>query len=207
MATKQKSGISSEAARKATGKRWEEWFALLNQAGAKQWSHKEIVAYLKAHHSLSSWWQQMVTNSYEKAQKGRVVGQTTETGFQLGVQKTLPIPRSNAWKLLTSTTGMRIWLGRVQGMQWEEGFAFTTHQGVMGKLRIVKPEQRLRMAWQLPNMPKPATLQVTLTTSAPGKTVIGFHLEQLTSAAWRVRLKKYWNAIVADLESKMVKAV
>ena len=39
-------GISSEAAQAKTGKSLDEWFALLDKAGAADWPHKDIAAHL-----------------------------------------------------------------------------------------------------------------------------------------------------------------
>ena len=51
--------IVDDAVKKATGKSWAGWFAVLRiVAGA--WSHEDIVAYLEDHHRLGPWWCQTV---------------------------------------------------------------------------------------------------------------------------------------------------
>ncbi len=199
MAKKKQDGVSDEAVLKATGKTWPQWFDLLNKAGAKTWSHKEIVAYLKEHAKLSAWWEQTVTVAYEKAHNKRVLGQTNDAGFQLGIQKTLPIDRASAWKLLCSTKGVALWLGKIKAMKWEEGFTYATAAETHGELRVIKPQERLRLTWQPKEMKKPATLQVTLTPSGPDKTALRFHLEKLPSADWRTQMKKHWDGVLQDL--------
>ena len=62
--TKKVDGVSSEAAKKATGYDWAEWKWILDRAGAKSWNHKEIVAYLKDNYELYGWWHQTVTVAY-----------------------------------------------------------------------------------------------------------------------------------------------
>ena len=49
-------GISSEAAQAKTGKSLDEWFALLDKAGAADWPHKEIVAHLYDVCGCPGWW-------------------------------------------------------------------------------------------------------------------------------------------------------
>jgi hypothetical protein len=58
--------ISSEAVKAKTGKDWPEWFAILDAADAQKMSHKEIVALLAEKYQVGSWWQQMVTVTYEQ---------------------------------------------------------------------------------------------------------------------------------------------
>jgi hypothetical protein len=132
--TKRLDGVSSEAAQKATGRSWSEWVSILDKAGAKNWNHKEIVAFLKDNHGLSGWWQQTVTVAYEKAQGRRVVGQTANTGFQVGVQKTLPISLDDAWALLVSRKGVGIWLGMVGRFSLSEGRSYKTEAGIDGEI-------------------------------------------------------------------------
>jgi hypothetical protein len=50
-----------------------------------------IVAYLERDHgeATSSWWRQSITVGYEQARGKRVVGETTDTGLQVGVQKSV----------------------------------------------------------------------------------------------------------------------
>ena len=38
--------VSGESVLKGSGKNWDEWILLLNRAGARQWTHQEIVAFM-----------------------------------------------------------------------------------------------------------------------------------------------------------------
>jgi len=53
-------GISDEAVLGKTGRRKDEWFAILDQTGAQQFAHPAIVAIL-SEHGVASWWRQLVT--------------------------------------------------------------------------------------------------------------------------------------------------
>ncbi|MDQ5977623.1 MAG: hypothetical protein QG602_595, partial [Verrucomicrobiota bacterium] len=64
-AADQYGGISSAAVKKATGRTWAEWFAVLDKAGAAKLPHKEIALRLQRTHRLADWWGQMVTVGYE----------------------------------------------------------------------------------------------------------------------------------------------
>jgi hypothetical protein len=64
-----KQSISDDAVKKATGKTWKEWFALLDRLGAQKLSHEDIARLLHAGHLDSTWWSQRVTGMYERLQK------------------------------------------------------------------------------------------------------------------------------------------
>ncbi len=49
-------GISNKAIEKATGKTWEKWFAVLDNADAQKMEHKEIVNYLHNKSQIHNKW-------------------------------------------------------------------------------------------------------------------------------------------------------
>ena len=113
--------ISSESVREATGRGWEDWLETLDAAGAADWDHKEIVAYLGREHgeATSSWWRQSITVGYEQARGKRVLGETADTGFQVGVQKSVAATPAEAWELIVSRP--ELWLGEGASVNFAEG--------------------------------------------------------------------------------------
>jgi uncharacterized protein YndB with AHSA1/START domain len=196
--------ISTESVREATGRGWDDWLKTLDDAGAEDWDHKEIVAYLKREHgeATSSWWRQSITVGYEQARGKRVVGETADTGFQVGVQRSVDATVAEAWELITSRP--ELWLGEGASVTFAEGTRYQT-PGAGGEIRVVKPGDRLRLSWQPQEWSAPATLQLTLSESESGKTVIQAHLEKLPDAdareATRTRWREALERIAAAAES------
>jgi len=83
--------ISDEAVTEKTGKSWDEWFDILDTAGAQLMTHKQIVAYLVEKHGNSSWWQQMVTVTYEQA-RGLRRKHEMPSGYQISRSRTIAAP-------------------------------------------------------------------------------------------------------------------
>ncbi len=107
---KQKSaGISDEAVRARTGKGWEEWFAILDAAGAVNMGHKEIVAYLVEHHEAPGWWQQMIAVTYEQA-RGLREKHETPSGYQVSASKTVGVPVAALFQAWQDEATCRQWL-------------------------------------------------------------------------------------------------
>jgi hypothetical protein len=101
-----------EAVRSATGKGWQEWFKILDQAGAQGLDHKSIVAYLNDHFSISSWWQQQVTVTYEQVRGLRKVHEMPD-GYQISRSKTIGVPISKLYSAWIEPDLQEAWLGKV----------------------------------------------------------------------------------------------
>lgn len=193
-------GISADAVAKATGRDWDEWLDFLDALGAQQMTHKQIVGLVAADGGLSSgWWQQMVTVGYEQARGLRKVGQTADAGYQIGVQKTIPIPQDLAWELLVVGPGLEVWLGETQPLDLCKGQEYVTSNGVSGEIRSVAAGQRLRLTWSHPDLARPSTLQVMFIASGE-KTSVRFHQEKLSSQEERELMRGHWREVLSKIE-------
>jgi uncharacterized protein YndB with AHSA1/START domain len=189
--------ISSDSVREATGRGWAEWLEALDAAGAADWSHKRIVAHLEREHPEvgSGWWRQSITVGYEQARGKRAVGETADAGFQVGVQRTVTATAAEAWELITSRPGL--WLGDGASVAFAAGERYAVPAGrdapgASGEVRAVKPGERLCLTWQPEGWSAPATLQLTLAETGPGRTAIHVHLEKLPDAGARDAMRAHW---------------
>lgn len=193
--------ISDEAVRDATGRDWAEWFAVLDDMGAREMDHRAIARALQDDGLVDSgWWAQSITVAYEKQTGQRVTGETADAGFQLGAQKTIAVPAERAWELLTSPTGVEAWLGGpAPGLAFEPGETVETENGYRLEVRTVDPGSRVRMRWTPPDRDDPTTLQIYVQDNGD-RSAIRFHHEQLADADERDRMKTRWKGVLADLE-------
>jgi hypothetical protein len=83
--------LSDDTVRAATGRSWDEWFAILDEWGARDRPHKEIAAWLRSRGDISGWWSQSVTVTYEQARGIRAPGQMAD-GFAITASKTISAP-------------------------------------------------------------------------------------------------------------------
>lgn len=192
---------SADAVRDATGREWDDWFLLLDQAGAPAWDHKKIVQHLGDLQPPveSIWWRQSIAVAYEKERGKRVTGQTADAGFQVGVQRTINAASAKLWNLLVSRPSL--WLGGVSELELTKGARYEVagEEPARGEIRVVKPGERIRMTWQPEGWSAPAVLQITLTGKSEEKTALGIHLEKLPDADARKRMREHWSAILTNL--------
>jgi len=95
-------GVGGEAVREATGRDRAEWFALLDQAGAATWKHKDIASWLVTEHGVDGWWAQGVTVGYEQARGIRQPGQRQDGTFEASVSRTVELNTADALRALAA---------------------------------------------------------------------------------------------------------
>ncbi len=62
---KEEKSISDAEVKAATGRTWQEWFALLDEYGVEERGHEPTVRFLREHHKLPASWAKAVALRYE----------------------------------------------------------------------------------------------------------------------------------------------
>jgi uncharacterized protein YndB with AHSA1/START domain len=176
-------GISSAAVQAKTGKTWAEWVAILDAAGAKAMTHQEVVAHLHDQHGVGPWWQQMVTNGYEQARKGRARHQMPD-GFQVSASKTLAVPAEALFTEWHDARARARWLGR-------GGLAVTT----------ARPSKSIRLKWP----DEDSRVSVNFYVKGAGKCQVTVEHSQLKSARAAAQMKKFWAEALDRLQTRVEK--
>ena len=83
--------LSSEKLVEATGRNWDEWLEVLDQAGAMKRTHTEIARWLTDQQGVPGWWAQSITVGYERARGLREAGQRAD-GWSVTASKTVEVP-------------------------------------------------------------------------------------------------------------------
>lgn len=195
-------GISNEAVLKATKKTWDEWGKLLDESGGKKLNHRELVQIVTDTGLVSPWWAQMVTVGYEKSRGLRVLGQTADAGYQIGVQKTINLPADILWKEMLLGSLLPIWLNDSSNFKPEVGYKFIAGS-ISGEVRTLDERKKIRMRYQDAKNQKPTTLQLYFMPSGQDKTSLRFHQEKLASQKERQRMKEYWQEVCAKIEATL----
>jgi uncharacterized protein YndB with AHSA1/START domain len=198
--------VSSASVKKGTGKGWDEWVKVLRKAGATQWTHQEIVAYLKRKHRLIPWWQQGVTLGFEIATGRRVEGQNMKGEYSVTATKSLAAPAKKIWALLMSLEGQAAWLQPMSEMEFKKGAQFECEGEIFGQVRSVKPARKLRFTWQETDWRKASVAELGLVVRPGKKTILFITQSELPSVAVREALRERWKkglAAVAELLDKL----
>lgn len=166
-----------EAVRARTGKGWDEWFALLDRAGADRWRHKEIAAYLYERLGCPRWWNQMVAVGYERERGLREKNQTAD-GYQVSVSKTVGVPLPVLFAAWQDVRKRRRWLP-------EEGF----------KVRKATPDKSLRVSWADGR----ASVDVLFYAKGDERSQVSVDHRKLPDARAVEHVRRYWTDALGRL--------
>ncbi len=136
----------------------------------------------------------------------KVVSQTKDVGFQIGVRKTIAVAPQKAWDFLTSAEGFKLWLGELSSWRLEKGARYKTAEGTVGELRVVNPSPggHLRLTWQPRDWDTPSTVQVRIIPNKE-KTTISFHQEHLDGPETREAMRQRWQQVLDELAERLPK--
>lgn len=191
--------ISDEAYIDATGKTFDRWMKLLDKTSASEWDHKKIVVFLRVEFGVSDWWGQQITVDYERAIGRRVLGETKDAGFQIGVSKTLAVPREKLWRFLISGEGLKLWLGETDAFTPQPGSKYR-----FGEVRTVDPGVKIRLTYRQTEWEQSTVLQIYLDAKGKEKTSLRFHHEKLTDTEMREKMREYWKSVASKIEEAVM---
>ena len=106
---KEVAGVSTDAVARRTGKNWDDWFEVLDSAGAATLDQRGIIAILAQKHGIGPWWQQMIAVGYESL-RGKSDKPPAPDGFQINSSCTLDAPLSRVFRLWNDAGERARWL-------------------------------------------------------------------------------------------------
>ena len=163
-------GIGNDAVQSKTGKGWQQWFALLDKAGAQKMTHAEIAKHLYDKLGVPGWWNQMVAVAYEQ-QRGLREKHQKPGGYEASSSKTIHAPLSALYRAWNDPKTRSRWLG-------ESGIV----------IRKATPEKSLRITWA----DGTTSVAVNFYPKADGKSQVTLQHGKLPDATEFKKKKAYW---------------
>ena len=106
---KEAAGVSTDAVMRRTGKSWDDWFEVLDNAGAETLDQRGVVAILAQKHGIGPWWQQMIAVGYESL-RNKSDKPPAPDGFQINSSCTLDAPLPRVFRLWNDAGERARWL-------------------------------------------------------------------------------------------------
>jgi hypothetical protein len=160
----------------ATGRSWDDWFAMLDAWGAVGRGHTAIAKWLREEQDVASWWSQTITVAYERARGLRAPGENT-SGFTAGASKTVAVPVEvlfDAWMRSARSDGAL-------------------------RVRTATAPKSARFDWQ------DGSTRVNVGFEALGeaKSRVALSHERLPGAEAAAELKTFWRARLGELKAEL----
>ena len=171
---------SDEAIRERTGRGWEEWFDLLDEWGAADKTHREIARWLAGQQGIHplAWNAQAIAGSYERARRGRQVGQH-EDGFTVTATKTVAVPVERLYAAFVDSSLRERWLP----------------DGELRERTVIEPRSA-RFDWG----DGATRVHVAFAAKGDAKSIAALSHERLPDGAEAERMKTFWRERVAGLK-------
>ena len=172
-------GVGNDAVMKATGKEWDEWLRILDRAGARRMTHKDIALLLSRRCGVSGWWSQMLTVGYEQARGLRDVYQHAD-GYAANATKTYEVDVTRLFEAWSDSRTRARWLPKAP----------------LEVRRAVQPKS-IRMNW----MTGSSRVAVNFFAKGAGRSQVQVEHGKLPSTAAVARQKTYWSAALGRLKA------
>ena len=171
---------SDEAIRERTGRGWEEWFDLLDEWGAADKTHREIARWLAGQQGIHplAWNAQAIAGSYERARRGRQVGQHDD-GFTVTATKTVAVPVERLYAAFVDSSLRERWLP----------------DGELRERTVIEPRSA-RFDWG----DGATRVHVAFAAKGDAKSTAALSHERLPDGAEAERMKAFWRERVAGLK-------
>jgi uncharacterized protein YndB with AHSA1/START domain len=171
--------VSDESVRKATGRGWAEWFAILDKAGAVTWKHPDIARWVAAEYGISGWWAQGVTVGFERA-RGLRAQHERPSGFSLSATKTVNVPVERLYDAFANARQRKAWLDHTV------------------RVSSTTPPRTINFPWG-----DGSRVAVRFTSQGPAKSQVALQQDPLPDAAAVEELRAFWRAHLAALKDRL----
>jgi hypothetical protein len=173
----QLAGIKDATIQAKTGCGWEQWVYVLDQAGAREWSHRAIAEHVQQRYKTAMWWTQAVTTGYERIAGLRAVGQRRDGKFEAGKSKVFAAPVGRVYRAFRDSRLRRRWLGDVDLT-----------------VRTTVPNKSMRVTW-----PDGTSVEWYFVPKGPAKCQVAVQHVNLADRESVTRVKAYWGERLDEL--------
>jgi len=170
---------SDEKIRQRTGHGWEEWFAMLDEWGAQDRSHREIARWVAEQQGVVplAWNAQAVAASYELTRGLRQVGEKDD-GFAITASRTVTAPIERLYDAFVDAAMRERWLP----------------DAPLSERTATRPKS-VRFDWG----DGTTRVNVTFLSRDEAKSTVALEHRRLPDAGEAARLKSYWRERLVTL--------
>lgn len=164
-------GTSDASIKAKTGCTWERWVHALDYLGAKEMSHRDIVALVSKKYKIDGWWSQAVTVGYERIKGLRARGQRRDGTYEATKSRTFNVPVTTLFDAWADATTRGRWLN-----------------GERVNVRTATPPKSLRLDWS-----DRSIIAVGFLPKGKSKSAVAVQHTKLPDRETALSVKQYWS--------------
>lgn len=171
-------GVSDKAVVEATGLSWAKWLQILDKAGARNWEHKKIAAWIDDNYTdIDGWWAQTVAVGYEQVRGLRERHQQSD-GYSVSASKTMNVAVDRLYAAWSEP--------RLRG-KWLPGEKF--------EITTATPNKSLRILWS----DGKTRVEVYFYDKSQNKSQLAVQHRKLPDQKMTAQMRQYWKERLAAL--------
>lgn len=175
-------GMSDDKVKASTGRTWAQWVAVLDEAGAHAWSHREIARHVGGTRpNVSAWWAQTVTVGYERIRGLRDVGQRRGGAYDANKSRTFAVGVSTLYRMFRDARKRAAWLP----------------EGVT-RVRTSIPDKSIRADWH-----DGTQVNFYFVPKSDAKCAVAIQHGKLAGRADVEKMKTFWARRLDDLKAAL----
>lgn len=191
--------VTNEAAKAATGKTLDQWFAELDKADGLKLGRREINNRLYAQ-KFDIWWCTTIAVEYEKHHDVRKKDGLFE-GYFVCATKTIAAPPAEVFKAWATAAELSKWFGKGAKAEVKDGGSFQTKDGDQGTFLRVRQDKDIRMTFEGVGLSAPTQVDVQFQDKGKGKTGLLVNHTRLQSRAEADGLRAAWGQTLELLKT------
>ena len=191
--------VTNEAAKAATGKTLDQWFAELDKADGLKLGRREINSRLYAQ-KIDLWWCTTIAVEYEKHHDVRKKDGLFE-GYFICSTKTIAAPPADVFKAWSTGAELSKWFGSGTKADVKDGGSFQNKDGDKGTFLRVRQNKDIRMTFENAGLSGPTQVDVQFQDKGKGKTGLLVNHTRIQSRADADGLRAAWGEALEQLKA------
>ncbi len=190
--------VTNEAAKAATGKTLDQWFAEIDkQEGLKQ-GRRAISNNLMAQ-KIDPWWCTTIAVEYEKHHQVRKKDGLYE-GYFICSTKTIAAPPNQVFGAWLNGAALSKWFGDATKADVKDGGSYQNQDGDNGQFLRVRENKDIRMSFENPALTAPTQVDVQFQDKGKGKTGLLVNHTRIQTRAEADGLRAAWAKALDQLK-------
>lgn len=182
--------VTNEAAKAATGKTLDQWFAVLDEMDGLKLGRRAINSHLYEQ-KIDPWWCSTIAVEYEKHHDVRKKDGLFE-GYFVCATKTIAAPPADVFKAWSTSADLSKWFAVGAKAEVKDGGAFETKDGEKGTFLRVRQNKDIRMSFEDKKLSAPTQVDVQFQDKGKGKTGLLVNHTRIQTRAEADGLRAAW---------------
>ena len=193
--------VTNEAAKSATGKTLDQWFAELDKANGLKLGRREINSRLYEQ-KLDLWWCTTIAVEYEKHHDVRKKDGLFD-GYFVCSTKTIAAPVVDVYKAWSNAAELSKWFGAATKAEVKDGGTFANKDGDKGTFLRVRQNKDLRLTFETAGISAPTQVDVQFQDKGKGKTGLLVNHTRIQTRAEADGLRAAWSDALNKLKTTL----